>query len=61
MPSVVLSHATCLEDIGSPGFRDTAPYTHNPVEGARFIERSLAPVTSTRSSEGVASWDCSPP
>jgi ribosomal protein S18 acetylase RimI-like enzyme len=27
----------------SLGFRDTAPYTHNPLEGARFLELILAP------------------
>jgi ribosomal protein S18 acetylase RimI-like enzyme len=25
----------------SMGFRDIAPYTHNPVEGALFLERAL--------------------
>lgn len=27
----------------SLGFRDIAPYTHNPVEGARFMELALTP------------------
>lgn len=27
----------------SLGFRDTAPYTHNPIEGARFMELTIAP------------------
>jgi ribosomal protein S18 acetylase RimI-like enzyme len=27
----------------SLGFRDTVPYTHNPIEGARFMELILAP------------------
>jgi len=26
----------------SLGFRDTAPYTHNPIEGARFMELTIA-------------------
>jgi GNAT superfamily N-acetyltransferase len=30
-----------LELYGSVGFRDTAPYNDNPIEGARFLELTL--------------------
>ena len=32
----------------SLGFRDAAPYTHNPLQGARFMELILAPHPSPR-------------
>jgi ribosomal protein S18 acetylase RimI-like enzyme len=39
MPS--MKAATAL--YASLGFRDIAPYTYNPLEGARFLELTLAP------------------
>ena len=40
MPSM----APAIRLYESLGFRDTAPYTENPVEGARFMALTLAPV-----------------
>lgn len=42
------------------GFRPIPPYTHNPVEGAVFLELELPPTTTSSMDKGTASGDLWP-